>query len=63
MRLLEAKKKFANIIHVEKESQKAENFIEKCNHRTRISYTPNHLIILSFVSPYQLFNFFATTFV
>ena len=43
MGLLGAKKKLANLVQVEKKSQKVEDLIEKCDYKTRISPTPNRL--------------------
>ena len=51
------------MIQVEKESQRVKDLIEKCNQKTRISSTPNRLIIPPFVSTYQPLNFPAVTFV
>ena len=61
MGLLGAKKKLASMVQVEKESQGVEDLVEKCNQRTRISSTPNHLITPPSVSTYQPLNFPAVT--
>ena len=61
MGLLGAKKKLASMVQVEKESQEVENFIEKCNHRTRINSKPNRLITPPSILTYQSFNFPAAT--
>lgn len=44
-KLLVAKKKLANLVQIEKKSQKMKNLIEKYNYKTCISSTPNHLLI------------------
>lgn len=44
MRLLKAKKKLASMIQVKKKSQRAEDFIKKCNHKTLINSTPKRVI-------------------
>ena len=50
--LLEAKKKLASMVQVEKKSQGVEDLIEKCNQRTCISSTLKCLIIPPFVLTY-----------
>ena len=60
IRLLGVKKKFANIVQVEKEGQAVENLIEKCNYKTRISSVLNCFIIPPSVPTYQPLNFPAT---
>lgn len=47
MRLLGAKKKLANMVQVEKNSQGVEDLVKKCNYKTRISSTSNRVITLS----------------
>lgn len=41
--LLEAKKKLSSLVNIKKEGQEIENFIEKFNYKTCISFTPNRL--------------------
>ena len=59
MGLLGAKKKLASMVQVEKESQRIEDLVEKCNQRTRISSTPN--VTPPSVPTHQPLNFSATT--
>lgn len=63
MNLLETKKRLAKIIEVEKKSQRIESLIEKCNYKAYISFIPNHLIMLYYISIYQLLNFLAAIFI
>lgn len=50
MGLLEAEKKLASMVQVEKKSQGVEDLIEIYNQRTCISSTPNRFIILPSIS-------------
>ncbi len=49
------------MVQFEKKSQDIEDLVEKCNHRTRISSTPNCIITPPSVPNYQLLNFPVTT--
>ena len=53
MGLLGAKKKLASLVHVEKEGQEVEDLVEKCDYKTRVSPTPNHLLTPPSVPAYQ----------
>ncbi len=61
MGLLGAKKKLASMVQVEKKSQGVEDLVEKCNHRIRISSTPNRIITSPSIPNYQPLNFSVTT--
>lgn len=53
IKLLEAKKKLVSLVYIEKKVQKIEAFIEKCNYKTPISFTSNHLLISLSILLYQ----------
>lgn len=53
MRLLEAKKKLASLVYIEKKGQKVENLIETYNNKTHISSTPNRLFIFPSMLTHQ----------
>lgn len=63
MRLLMSKKKSASLVQVEKESQRVEDLIKKCDYKTHISFTQNHLVPPPLIPIYQPPSFEATTFV
>ncbi len=53
MGLLGVKKKLASLVQVEKRSQEVENLVEKCDHKTRISSTPNCSFMQSLIHTFQ----------
>ena len=61
MGLLRAKKKRASVVQVEKKGQEIENLVEKCNYKTRISFTTNCLIMPSSIPTYPPLNFSTTS--
>lgn len=61
--LFVAKKKWASLVQFEKEGQRVENSVEKCDYKTCISFTLNYLIAPTSVMNYYPLNFLATTFV
>lgn len=63
MSLLVANKKLASLVQFEKKSQGVENLVEKCNHKTRISFTPNFWVALPSVPTHHSLNFPITTFI
>lgn len=53
MGLLGAKKKLTSLVYVEKEGQKVETLVEKCDYKTSVSFTLNHLLTSPSVPAYQ----------
>ena len=55
IRLLKAKKKLANLVHIKKKGPKVENLGKTYNNKTRISSTPNCLLISPSIPTHKLF--------
>ena len=61
--LLMAKKKLANLVHVEKESQGVEDLIIKCDYKSCISFNSSFFVTPPSISAYHPPNFLFPPFV